>query len=135
MKWGRLKGLTNMILSGDTMFPEEEEKALALLEYAFESVAIKADTQKLIMIDPTDEELQSNVVRVNAEGNFVRRPVLPKSDNDELDIDDGLVFALARLMASFLSAEKFKYHYQVSDSIIQKYNEHMESINEYNQSR
>jgi len=136
MKWGRLKQLTEMLLSGDSAFPiDDEEKALALLEYAFESVAIKANVQCLVVHDDSDENLKSNIVRVDNLGQLIRRPILPKSDNEELDIDDGLIFAVARLMASFLSVEKYQLHYATADSIMLKYNELMESIYEYNQGR
>lgn len=130
MKWGRLKHLTEMLLSGDTGFPlDDEDKALALLQYAFETVAIRADAKCLIVEEGETPE-PHNIVRINTNGHFIRRPRLPESDEDELDMDEGLIFAVARLMASFLSVEKFNVHYQVADSIMNKYGEMMISISE-----
>jgi hypothetical protein len=127
MTWRRVKSLTNSLLSGDTPFPmDDEESAIALLEYALEQVAIESYVSILI----SDTPVTNNTIRVNDDGKYVRRPNLPSDDNDIIDIDKGLVFAVCRLMASYLSRENKQIHYLIAKSSMEKYEEMICGIRE-----
>ena len=117
MTYGTLKTITIGLLTGDTKLPAEADVVLGLLSYAITTVATKADSLHLMTLS-TDVD----VLRL-AQGDYlIRRPNLPVIDSDELDIDDELGFALARLMAGMLSKSKGGIHVQAADRIILDYN-------------
>lgn len=120
-----------MLLSGDTVIPDDEDVWLPLLGYALEIVAYKANTQVLLTTDSTREFIRDSSMGVD--GQFVRRAVLPSDDAQEIDMDEGLVFAVSRLIASSVSREKFGIHYTAALAIINNYNEsilaHTEQVN------
>ena len=121
MTYKRLKNLTQLLLSGDTVLPvDDDEELLPLLEYALEMVAYAAETQVLRSTDNTQEFIRDSYKDA---GEFIRRAKLPVSNEDIIDIDEGLIFAVARKMAAFVSQEKFNYHDSVGDAIIAKFNE------------
>jgi hypothetical protein len=121
MKWNRLQKLTEAMLSGDNYLNEDEDSKIAVLEYALEMVALKADAKTLIVV--TEDTVDFEVVRIVDECTYIRRPKLPMSLDDEIDIDQGLTYAVARFMASTVSSEKYQYHSSLALEIIKSYTE------------
>ncbi len=120
MTWSRLQNLVSGLLAGDTVLPKDVDLRLALLEYALEEVASNTEALKLYQSnDSTREKVRRSVYD---SGQFVARATLPTSNEDEIDIDQGLTFAIARYMASFISKEKFAMHEAKAKEIINRYN-------------
>ena len=59
---------------------------------------------------------------------MIRKPELPEKDDDEIDIDEDLCFALARYTASLISKEKVQLHEEKAEDIIMKYNQKVYQI-------
>ncbi len=117
MTYTMLKNLTTGLLTGDNVLPSDEEVMLGLLQYALTTTAMKADSLHLMTLSTT-----ANVLRL-AQGDYlIRNPELPVDDEDEIDIDDELIFAVSRFIASYLSREKGGIHVQAADRIILDYN-------------
>ena len=127
MKWSRLQKLTEGLLAGDHTLPKDSECRVALLEYALEEVATRAET---LVLQFTKEEADTNnrdVLRQSYNDKVVVRAILPSGDSDEIDIDESLVFAVSRLIASFVSKEKFSLHDKRATEIISRFNEKVSS--------
>lgn len=117
MTYAMLKNLTSGLLVGDNVLPADEEVLLGLLKYALTTTAMKADSLHLMTLSTT-----ANVLRL-AQGDYlIRNPELPEDDEDEIDIDDELIFAVSRYIASYLSREKGGIHVQAANRIILDYN-------------
>jgi len=127
MNWGKLKKLTSSLLSGDTPFPsEDEDAAIVLLEYALEQIALSSYSSNLVSGEP----VLYNTVRITDDGEYIRRPNLPSSDSDIIDIDKGLTFVAARLMASYLTRSENSSHYFIAKSMMEKHQEMIVGIRE-----
>ncbi len=112
-----LKNLTKGLLTGDNKLPEDEEVMLGLVQYALTTTAMKADSLHLMTLSTT-----ANILRL-AQGDYtIRVPEVPEDDEDEIDIDEELIFAVARFIASYLSREKGGIHVQAANRIILDYN-------------
>lgn len=114
--------MTQVLLSGDTILPKDDDAMLPLLGYALELTAYAANTQKLRCVDTTREFIRFSTMGDNPE-EFIRRAELPVSDSDEIDIDEGLIYAVARFIAYAASTEKYNFHYSAAMDMITKYNE------------
>lgn len=118
MTYGNLKSLVSGLLIGDNVLPKDEVVIKQLLEYAFSMVSDSAEALHLLTLNKNEPDIQRF-----AHGEYLmRKPELPESDNDELDIDHELCFALGRYIASMISKEKIAIHKQFGDDIILKYN-------------
>jgi len=120
MTYVQLKTVVSALLTGDTQIPDDEQEFLALLNYAFMEIANLADAMRLFTDDVNEQ-----IVRMGIGGKFVRMPRMPEKENSELDIDEPLAFAVARLIASKLSTRKYEIHVAEARSIITKYNENV----------
>lgn len=129
MTYQVLQNVIAGLLTGDNRLPNEPEVVLGLLNYALTTVATKADSLHLMTLST-----EVDVLRL-AQGDYlIRRPNLPILLTDELDIDDELGFAVARLIASMVSKEKGGIHVQAADRIILDYNAKVYEIIEQMQS-
>ena len=117
MTYARLKSLLSGLLIGDNVMPKEDDSLLGLLQYALTTVATKADSLHLMTLD-----VNSNVLRMAKGDYLIRYPELPEDEEDHIDIDEELVFAVARYMASYMSKAKGGIHVQAADRIIMDYN-------------
>ena len=117
MTYQTLQNLTAGLLTGDNRLPNEPEIVLSMLEYALTTVATKADSLHLMTLST-----EVDVLRMSVGDYLIRRPALPILLTDNLDIDDELGFAVARLIASMVSKEKGGIHVQAADRIILDYN-------------
>ena len=144
MTWGRLKLLTKGLLSGDYYLPEDEEERVALLQMAMEEVCNHSspvtlyykDTNIPILKDrevirefQLERDINDDTGMAEVVNGFIMRPLLPATSNDVLDMDEGLTYALARLMASYLSNLELKaYHREEAYRIIEMYQVNVVSL-------
>lgn len=128
MTYGALKSLVKGLLIGDNTIPKEDDVVKALLSYAFNMIASKAEAMRLMTLDNSED-----ILRLSSGDYMVRKPKLPEADTDELDIDDELCFVAARYIASMISKDKIQLHKAEGDSMILDYNakvyQVMENIN------
>lgn len=123
MTYGEVKILTSALLSGDYVVPEENDKVLMLLKYAFLKIATEADALKLFTVDRSDA-----ILREGKGNTFIRMPNTPEEDDDQLDIDDELGYPAARFIASFISKEDKKLHEFEANELIRAYNSKVDSF-------
>ena len=117
MTYKRLKSTTSGLLAGDNILTEDSESLLGLLEMAYNDVASHADALHLLTTNR-----DGDILRI-AQGEYlIRVPELPINDDDELDIDNELCFAVARLLASYVSEKKGAMHFAEAKRIIRNYN-------------
>lgn len=117
MTYGSLKNLTTGLLIGDNILPKDDAIVKALLMYAFNMIADKAESLHLLTLSKTED-----IYRF-ATGEFLMRlPKLPEDDDDELDIDEELCYVAARYIAAMLSKERAEIHQHYGDDGILKYN-------------
>ena len=117
MTFSRLKSTTKGLLAGDNVLTQDNDSLLGLLEMAYNDVAAHADAMHLMTLNRAGE-----ILRI-AQGEYViRAPDLPVDDEDELDIDNELCFAVARLLASYTSDKKAAMHFSEAKRIIRNYN-------------
>jgi len=117
MTYKTFKNVVKGLLTGDNVLPNDEEVILGLLEYAYTTVATKADSLRLLSVGSA-----TDVLRLAQEGYLVRFPELPVMDDDELDLDKELCYPVARFVASFLSKEKAAVHVAAAEREIKDYN-------------
>jgi hypothetical protein len=126
MKWLRLQKLVEALLTGDHTLVKDAEVRLALLEYALEQTAEMGDS---LVLYREGEEHKINSLRQSGNG-YIVRATLPERDDDIIDIDQGLTFAVARFMASYVSKEKFSLHEKRAIDIVQMHNNKLSSYRE-----
>lgn len=127
MTWFRLQKLVEALLSGDHTLPKDVDMRLVLLQYAFEQVS--DDAQAIVLFRDADTDPERVNTRQSLGGRIVR-PNLPSRDDEEIDMDEGLVFAVARYMASYISKEKFNLHEAKAKELIKNYNNKVYSYSE-----
>lgn len=123
MTYADLKTLTKALLSSDFPLPEDEASIKALLNMAYNYLVDKCQVLNLQTEDKSD-----NIQRLGRGTFMLRRPELPKSDNDELDIDEDLCPAVASLIASYISEKKVAIHQARADEIIRSYNAKVDEL-------
>ncbi len=119
MTYGQLKNLTRALLIGDNLLSKNNEEVVMLLSYAYDKIAHDADALKLFTAVSVDKQ----IIRQGPGNIFVRMPVLPVNDSDELDVDDELGYVAARFICSFISREKGGLHMREADNLIRAYNQ------------
>lgn len=117
MTYRALKYVTKGLLTGDTAIPKEEDILKALLGMAYNYISNKCTVLNLMTLDKSAE-----IHRLGAGKHMLRKPDVPVTDDDELDIDDDLGYVAASLVASYVSAEKFSIHQSRADNAIRDYN-------------
>ena len=117
MTYGTFKSLTTGLLTSDNVLPDDPDVLKELVSYALTTTAMKADSLHLMTLSTT-----SDVLRL-AQGDYlIRRPATPTLDEDIMDIDEELIFAVSRYVASYVSITKGGIHVQAADRIILDYN-------------
>ena len=117
MTYSRLKATTDGLLTNDNVLPQNADSLLGLLEMAFDDVAAHTDSMHLLTLNR-----DGSILRIAQGGYVVRTPDLPTSDEDEIDIDNELCFAIARLLASYVSEKKGAMHFSEAKRIMRNYN-------------
>lgn len=130
MTYKKLKILSKALLSSDFPLPEDDESIKALLEMAYNYL-----TDKCQILNLQTEDKSATIKRLGRGKMMVRKPELPETDEEELDIDDDLGPAAASLIASYISEKKTAIHQSRADAIIRDYNakvdEFIESLEEF----
>jgi hypothetical protein len=146
MTYITFRNLLKGLLTGDNIIPEDEDVVLALLSSALLAVASKADSLHLMTLSTT-----ANILRL-AQGDYlIRIPDTPTiittdysaldlllataeeiaaaqasdrvaTDSQLIDMDEELIPAVARYVASYISATKGGIHVQAAERIILDYN-------------
>jgi len=117
MTYKILKSIAMGLLSGDNALPGGEDVLKGLVEYALMTVAMKAESLHLMTLSTT-----ANVLRLSQGDYLIRVPEVPVNDDDVIDIDEELTFAVARYLASYISAQKGGIHVSAANRIITDYN-------------
>lgn len=117
MTYGVFKNITSGLLIGDRQLPTDADVLLGLVQYALTTVATSADSLHLMTLNSS-----GNILRLGQGDYLVRTPNVPVEDTDILDIDEELVFAVARYVASYISAEKGGIHVNEAVRIIKNFN-------------
>ena len=117
MTYEMLLNVTKGYLTGDNALPSDEDVVLQLLNSALTTVATRAESMHLMTLSTTDD-----VLRAGSGDYLIRKPLLPEDMEDEVDIDEELTFAVARLMASYISREKGGIHAKEAGRVILDYN-------------
>ena len=117
MTYGLFKAITTGLLTGDIVLPQNPDVLKGLMQYALTTVATQADSLHLMTLSTA-----ADVLRLASGDYLIRVPAVPLVDEDILDIDEELTFAVARYLASYLSKEKGDIHVNAADRIIKDYN-------------
>ena len=118
MTYKKLQDILKVFLLGDNPPPKDSDLLIATLEVAYIELANDCTALKLLTGNRDDE-----IIRTGTGSSFVRMPRLPTVDTDELDIDNELVPAVARIMAGYIAKElkNKSYHKSEADKIIRQY--------------
>jgi len=126
MTYGQLKSLVRALLIGDNMLTQNDDEIKMLLDYAYERIANEADALKLFTLNENEQP----IIRMGPGNIWVRKPALPETDDDELDVDHELAFAVARYICSFVTRERQQLHLMEAKNIINSYNHKVEQFYE-----
>lgn len=130
MTWGHLQTLVSSLLVDNITLHKEHNRRIALLDYALNEVAHRATALRLQTTDITS----NNAIKIDyTEIYYTRKPVLPESDDDIIDIDNDLCYPVARFMASFITITsgnpyESKVHKDEAIHMINRYNDNLEAI-------
>jgi len=117
MRYDIFKKLTQGFLAGDYTIPDDNDVVLALLQGALIETAMRANSVHLMTMSESEETL-----RLGPGDYLIRMPKLPVDDVDELDIEEELIFVVARLFAASVSAANQALHMQLAERMILDYN-------------
>ena len=117
MKYKKFKVLLRGLLHGDNIVPSDDETLLGLVEYSLNMISERAESLHLLTVN------KAEIIQRMATGSYmIRKPELPEKDDDEIDIDEDLCFALARYVASFISKLRPDVHVVEAEKMISIYN-------------
>ena len=123
MKYKDLKVLVAALLVGDNRITSNEAEFKSLLMLAFNDIASRAQSLRLMTKSMNKEVLRGSV------GDYLTRyPELPENDESELDMDKDLCFAAARFMASYVSKNKPAVHIEEGEKMIRLFNGKVNSM-------
>jgi hypothetical protein len=117
MTYNFFKTVTKGLLSSDFPLPEDNDSIKGLLGMAYSYITDKCNVLNLHTLDKSEY-----VTRLGRGDYVVRKPNLPETDEDELDIDDELGYVAASLVASYISERKTNIHQARADDGIRSYN-------------
>ena len=123
MKYKELKVLSSALLYGDNKLPSGEPELKALLMLAFNDIASRAQSLRLMT-----KSMNKEVLRGSVGVYLTRYPELPEDDESELDMDKDLCFAAARFIASYVSKNKPAVHVEEGEKMIRLFNGKVNSM-------
>ena len=115
MTYGRLKDAIKVLLIGDNEIPTGGE-LVAALEMAYIEISNKTTALKLLTVNKDNA-----IMRMGPGDTYIRMPALPRDDTDELDLDNELVPAVARIIASYVSDKKGSIHMGIAFRMAMEY--------------
>ncbi|NOQ32447.1 MAG: hypothetical protein GQ570_15165 [Helicobacteraceae bacterium] len=98
MTYLELKNHVEGLLLGDKKIPKHD-LLVPLIKQGIEHIANECTPLSLMTSDVEDDIL----IVLNVHGQFIRKPVLPVEDTDEIDLDNSLLSALSNLVAFYIS--------------------------------
>lgn len=123
MKYKELKVLVSALLVGDNRITSNEAELKSLLMLAFNDIASRAQSLRLMTKSMNKEVLRGSV------GDYLTRyPELPENDESVLDMDKDLCFAAARFIASYVSKNKPAIHIEEGEKMIRLFNGKVNSM-------
>ena len=123
MKYKELKVLVSALLVGDNRITSNEAELKSLLMLAFNDIASRAQSLRLMTKSMNKEVLRGSV------GDYLTRyPELPENDESVLDMDKDLCFAAARFIASYVSKNKPAVHVEEGEKMIRLFNGKVNSM-------
>ena len=123
MKYKELKVLVSALLVGDNRITSNEAELKSLLMLAFNDIASRAQSLRLMT-----KSMNKEVLRVSVGDYLTRYPELPENDESELDMDKDLCFAAARFIASYVSKNKPAVHVEEGEKMIRLFNGKVNSM-------
>jgi len=111
----KLKAHTNAILTGDVKLPDNTVY-IPLLMQALEEIANRVDCLALIT-----KSSDARVLRVIADGLYIRKPKEPRLDTDKIDIDEELMYAVSNFIASYISQVRPQHFEAIAEGIMLSY--------------
>ena len=103
MTFGELKTLVKVLLIGDTQLPGSDDEILSLLDMIQYRVAMEAEALSLMTKDSINNEI---LRKCSVNSWLIRRPLIPKDDDTNIDLDTELTYAVANYMAGSLSKQR-----------------------------
>lgn len=127
MTYAKLKSTVRGLLIGDNVLPTDKdpEAVAALVEMALKEIADVCPVLTLTTLDKSE-----NIIALAAGSYMIRMPQVPEKDTDDIDIDDELGSAAARLIASYISKNKPAVHRAEADKLMRNYNGKIYDIQE-----
>jgi len=116
MNFIEFKILLKGILEGDVKIPEEPSLKIFLLS-CLREVALKCEPLSLMTRD-----LDKDVLSTLKDGLFIREPKISELDNDLIDIDTTLVYAVAFFVAREISRNNKPYFHARGKELCDDYN-------------
>ncbi len=123
MKYKELKVLVSALLVGDNKITSNEAELKSLLMLAFNDIASRAQSLRLMT-----KSMNKEVLRGSVGVYLTRYPELPEDDESELDMDKDLCFAAARFIASYVSKNKPAVHVEEGEKMIRLFNSKVNSM-------
>ena len=123
MKYKELKVLVSALLVGDNKITSNEAELKSLLMLAFNDIASRAQSLRLMT-----KSMNKEVLRGSVGVYLTRYPELPEDDESELDMDKDLCFAAARFIASYVSKNKPAVHVEEGEKMIRLFNGKVNSM-------
>ena len=123
MKYKELKVLVSALLVGDNKITSNEAELKSLLMLAFNDIASRAQSLRLMT-----KSMNKEVLRGSVGVYLTRYPELPENDESELDMDKDLCFAAARFIASYVSKNKPAVHVEEGEKMIRLFNGKVNSM-------
>ena len=123
MKYKELKVLVSALLVGDNRITSNEAELKSLLMLAFNDIASRAQSLRLMT-----KRMNKEVLRGSVGDYLTRYPELPENDESVLDMDKDLCFAAARFIASYVSKNKPAVHVEEGEKMIRLFNGKVNSM-------
>lgn len=123
MTYGELKILSKSLLSSDFPLPEKDEEIKALLGMAYIYLMDKCQVLNLNTQDKSDK-----IHRLGRGTYLIRKPDMPTTDDEDLEIDDELGPVVASLIASYISEKRTAIHQSRADDGIRSYNAKVDEL-------
>ena len=116
MKYGDFKVHLEQIMSGDKKVPTDDSLKPILLQSL---IQVASSTEPLVLMS---KNIADEMLRTVDNELFIRMPRIPNTDDDIIDIDEALVYAVSYIVASKISSNKTLVKYKIeAKSIISDY--------------
>ena len=118
MTFNDLKLQASMLLTSENKLPKDNDTLKASLKFAYIELADMATPLKWLTLNK-----DYGIMRQGPGDYLVRMPEMPIDNTDELDIDEELVPAVARMLASYIAKDirTKQYHRSLAEQLMKRY--------------